>query len=131
MKIPGFRKGKVPLPIVVQRVGRETLLAEAVDSHIGGWFWSAAVKTRVRPVSAPEYEFELPASSDADWSFRAVFDVQPKPELADWSKLEVPWAEATAPAEDVEHELERVRDTVAELAPVEGRGAAEGDTVVV
>lgn len=131
MKIPGFRKGKAPLPIVVQRVGREVLIAEAVDSHIGGWFWNAATRTRVQPVSQPEYEFELPASSDADWSFSAVFDVQPKPELADWSKLEVPWTEAKAPAADVELELERLRDAVAELAPVEGRGAAEGDTVVL
>ncbi|MGH2933335.1 MAG: trigger factor family protein, partial [Gaiellaceae bacterium] len=40
-KIPGFRKGKVPRRVLVQRVGHERLMAEAVDSHIGGWFWNA------------------------------------------------------------------------------------------
>ena len=59
-KIPGFRKGKVPRQVLVQKVGRERLMAEAIESHIGGWFWNAAARTRVRPVAQPEYDFELP-----------------------------------------------------------------------
>ena len=46
-KIPGFRKGKVPMPVLVSRVGRERIYAEAVESHIGGWFWNAAARSRV------------------------------------------------------------------------------------
>ena len=42
VRIPGFRKGKVPMPVLVQRVGKERVYAEAVDTHIGGWFWNAA-----------------------------------------------------------------------------------------
>src|SRR5438874_6080817 len=42
LKIPGFRKGKVPMPVLLARVGRERLFTEAVESHIGTWFWNAA-----------------------------------------------------------------------------------------
>ena len=50
VKIPGFRKGKVPMPVLLSRVGKERLMSEAIESHIGGWFWNAAARTRIRPV---------------------------------------------------------------------------------
>src|ERR671936_2601308 len=89
VKIPGFRKGKVPRQVLLQRVGRDRLMAEAIDSHIGGWFWNAAAQTRVRPVDQPEYDFELPASENEDWEFTATVAVQAKPNLPDWTTLEV------------------------------------------
>jgi trigger factor len=130
-KIPGFRKGKVPRRVLVQRVGRERLMAEAVDSHIGGWFWNAAARSRVRPVEQPEYDFELPASDHEDWQFTATVTVQAKPELADWATLEVGAYEPEVPAELVDRELDALRGTVAELAPVEGRPAGPDDVVIV
>jgi len=130
-KIPGFRKGKVPRQLLLQRVGRERLMAEAVDSHIGGWFWNAAARTRVRPVAQPEYAFELPSSDDQDWEFTATVAVQAKPELADWSQLEVGVHEADVPEELVDQELDAIRATVAELVPVEGRAVGENDTAIV
>ena len=130
-KIPGFRKGKVPRGVLVQRVGRERLMAEAVDSHIGGWFWNAAAQSRVRPVEQPEYDFQLPASEDQDWQFTATVTVQAKPEVADWKTLEVGAYEPEVPEELVERELDALRATVAELVPVEGRPVAPDDTVIV
>src|SRR2546430_12255807 len=131
VRMPGFRKGKVPRPILLQRVGKERLYTEAVTSHIGGWFWNAVTRARVNPVAQPEYDYELPASEHDDWRFSATVEVQPKPEPADWTKLEVPKHEAEVPEEAVQAELEVVQRTVGELVPVEGRPAAEGDTVVV
>ena len=130
-KIPGFRKGKVPRGLLVQRVGRERLMAEAVDSHIGGWFWNAAAQSRVRPVEQPQYDFELPASEDQDWEFTATVAVQAKPEVADWSTLEVGAYEPDVPEDLVERELDALRATVAELVPVEGRPVGHDDTVIV
>ena len=130
-RIPGFRKGKVPMPLLIKRVGRERLYTEAVESHIGGWFWGAATRARVNPVAQPEYDYELPASDHEDWRFSATVEVQPKPEPADWTQLEVPKHEAEVPEEAVQAELQALQRTVAELVPVEGRPAAEGDTVVV
>src|SRR5918911_3791212 len=94
VKIPGFRKGRVPDQVLRARIGEERLLSEAVESHIGGWFWNAAASTRIRPVAQPEYDYELPASEDDAWTFTATVDVQPKPEVADWTQVEVPYAEA-------------------------------------
>jgi trigger factor len=131
LKIPGFRKGKVPMPVLLARVGKERLMSEAVESHIGGWFWNAAATMRVRPVTQPEYSYELPGSSDAPFAFTAEVGVQPKAEAADWTVLEVPAADAEVPTELVEHELEALRSSVAELVPVDGRGATEGDALVI
>ncbi len=131
VRIPGFRKGKVPRPILMQRVGKERLYSEAVESHIGGWFWNAATRARVNPIAQPEYEYELPASESEDWSFSATVEVQPKPEPADWTQLQVPKHEAEVPAEAVQAELEALQKTVGELVPVEGRPAEDGDTAIV
>ena len=131
LRIPGFRKGKVPMPVLLARVGKDRLYQEAVDSHIGGWFRAALRGTNVRPVQPPEYEYELPDSPSDTFQFTATVPVQPKPELPDWSVLEVPRSNPEVPQELVDAELEILRSTVADLAPVEGRPAQEGDVVVV
>jgi len=131
VRIPGFRKGKVPMPLLVQRIGKERIYAEAVDSHIGGWFWNAAAKARVSPIARPEYDYDLPTDESGDWSFTATVEVQPKPKPADWTQLEVPRREAEVPTDAVQAEFEALQRSVAELAPVEGRTAGQGDVVVV
>ena len=106
-------------------------MTEAVESHIGGWFWNAAARTRVRPIAQPEYDFELPGSAEEDWQFTATVAVQAKPEVADWKTLEVGREEMDVPEELIEAELDALRGTVATLAPVEDRPVAAGDTVIV
>src|SRR5262249_58589411 len=96
-RIPGFRRGKVPLAVLVKRIGKERIYAEAVDSHIGSWFWDAAARTRIRPVSQPEFGYSLPQSSDSPWEFTATVAVQPKLELPDWRGLPRPPPPAPAP----------------------------------
>ena len=131
IKVPGFRKGKVPIPVIVARVGKEAIAEEAVRGHIEGWFWDAATTAGVRPVAGPEVEWDaLPAQGDT-FSFVATVPVAPKPKLADWTTLEVPRPEPELPSDVIDAELERIRDSVAELVPVEGRPVAEGDTVVL
>ncbi|MDP9231260.1 MAG: trigger factor [Actinomycetota bacterium] len=131
VKVPGFREGKVPPEVLQARIGRERIFKEAVESHIGGWFMNAAASTRIRPIAAPEYDYELPTSEDEEFQFTATVPVQPKPEPADWTELEVPYAETEIPEGLVEQELEELRASVAELAPVEGRPARTGDVLVV
>ena len=130
-KVPGFRAGKVPLPVLVRKLGKERIYTEAVDTHIGGWLRAAVASKRLRPVSEPKFEFELPDSTESDWSFSAEFDLQPLPKLAVWGKLEVGKAEAVIPEGLVEHELDVLRSSVAQLIPVEGRPVHEGDTLLV
>jgi trigger factor len=131
VRIPGFRKGKVPRQVLLANVGRDRLWVEAVESHIGGWFWNAAARSRLRPVATPEYDFELPTSESEPWSFSATVEVQPTPEIVDWTTLEVPRAESVVPEELVQHEVDALRNSVAELVPADEREAREGDTLVV
>jgi trigger factor len=131
VKIPGFRKGKVPMPVLVSRIGKERLYTEAIESHIAGWYGNAVAQARIRPADQPELDYQLPDSDSENWQFTATVAVLPKPEVADWSALQVPYAEPELPEGVVEHELDVLRSTVAELAPVDGRPAQLGDTVVV
>ena len=131
VKIPGFRKGKVPRQVLLANVGRDRLWVEAVESHIGGWFWNAAARSRLRPVATPEYDFQLPASESEPWTFSATVEVQPTPEIVDWTTLDVPRAESEVPEELVQQELDALRNSVAELVPADDREAREGDTLVI
>ena len=131
VKIPGFRKGKVPMPVLVNRIGKERLYAEAIESHISGWYGNAVARSRIRPADRPELEYELPTSDDQDWRFTATVPVLPLPEVADWSQLEVGAPEVDVPDELVTAELDVLRSSVAGLSPVEDRPAQLGDTVVV
>ena len=130
-KIPGFRKGKVPRQVLLQRFGRERLMSEAVESHISGWFWNAAAQTRVRPVEQPEYDFELPGVGQRGL---AVHRDGRRPGEAGARGLEAARGgrvRARGAGGAVERELEALQATVAELVPVEGRPVAPDDTVVV
>ncbi|MGI8974267.1 MAG: trigger factor [Gaiella sp.] len=131
VRIPGFRKGKVPRPVLLAHIGKERLWAEALESHLSGWFWSAAARARLRPVATPEYEYDVPASESGDWSFTATVEVQPTPEIVDWTTLEVPRVPLVVPEELVERELEVLRGSVAELVPADDRVAEDGDTLIV
>jgi trigger factor len=131
VKIPGFRKGKVPMPVLVSRIGKERLYTEAIESHIAGWYGNAVARAKIRPADQPELDYELPATDAEDWRFTATVSVLPKPEVVDWTKLQIPYVEPEVPEDIVEHELNVLRSTVAELAPVDGRPAQLGDTVVV
>jgi len=131
MKIPGFRRGKVPLPVVVARVGRDALWQEAVKSHIEGWFWSAAATSGIKPVSNPELELGDQPAGDEGFRFTATVAVVPKPDLPDWTALEVASPEPEVPAEVVDAEIDELRATIAELVPVADRSARPGDTVVL
>jgi trigger factor len=121
----------VPPQVLMSKIGKERLYSEAVDSHIGNWFWSAVMSSRVRPSAQPEFDYVLPSSPEEDWRFTAEFAVQPRPEPYDWKQLEVPKREVEVPEESVTHELESLQRTVADLSSVDSRTAQPGDVVVV
>jgi trigger factor len=131
VRVPGFRPGKVPRQVLVQRIGRDRVYSEAVESHIGSWFWSAARTSRLRPKEAPAYDYQLPAGDSEAWSFTAEFANQGAVEPADWTTLEVPRLEPEVTDEIVEGELGVLQHTVATLSPIDGRLAREGDVAVV
>jgi trigger factor len=130
LKLPGFRRGKVPPALVIQRVGRDALLSEAVRDGVSKWYSDAIDDAHIVPVGDPELDLgELPPDGEP-LRFTIEVGVLPKAQLGGWEGLEAPRREPEVPEQDVEREVEAVRDRLARLQTAE-RPAALGDFVVV
>lgn len=131
MRVPGFRKGKAPPSVVIQRVGREAVLQEAVRDSLPDWYERALIDSGVDPVGDPEIELtEVPESDGEPLSFQFEVGVRPPAKLGDFKGLEVGRPEPDVPDDVVDSELERLREGLARLEAVE-RAAGEGDFLLV
>lgn len=130
LKLPGFRRGKVPPPLVLQKVGREAVLEEAVRDSLGGWYADAIVASGIVPVGDPELKLgELPSQGGA-LEFSIEIGVLPKAQLGEYKGLEVGRGEPQVQEQAVEEEVARLRERLAKLNTVE-RAAEQGDFVVI
>jgi len=130
MRVPGFRAGKAPAPVVIKRIGRGAVLDEAVRESIGGWYSAAIDEAAIVPVGEPQLDMgELPAHGEP-LSFAIEIGVRPQATLGEYKGLEVGKREPEASDEAVEAEVERVRERSGRLETVE-RPAAGGDFVVM
>ena len=77
MRVPGFRKGKVPPPVVIRRLGREAVLDEALRKSLGGWYVDAIDGAGIAPVGDPELDVgDLPSEGEP-LSFSIEVGVRP------------------------------------------------------
>jgi len=130
LKLPGFRRGKVPPALVIRRVGREAVLEEAVRGTLSSWYSDAVESAGLVPVGDPQLALgELPAQGQA-LEFSIEIGVLPKAELGDYKGLEVGRREPEAAEEDVQREIAAMRERLARLHTAE-RPAAAGDYLVV
>ena len=130
MKMPGFRKGKVPPQMVIQRIGREAVVEQAMRDALPEWYEQALLASGVSPIGDPKLDVgDLPGQGE-DLEFTIEVGVRPKAELGDYKGLEVGRAEVDVPEEAIGEELERLRGAFGSLSPVD-RPAAEGDAVVI
>jgi trigger factor len=130
MKLPGFRKGKVPPEMVVQRLGRETVLTQALESSLGDWYERALVESGVNPVGDPKLDLSDLPEEGKPLRFSIEVAVRPGAELGEYKGLEVGREEPEVPAEAVDAELDRLREGFAKLNPVD-RAAEEGDVLLI
>ena len=130
LRIPGFRKGKVPPAMVIQRVGREAVLEQAVRDSLPVWYEEALLVSDVKSVGDPKLELgELPPAGQP-LSFSIEISVTPKAKLGKYTDLEVGRREPSVPAEAIDQEIERLRDALARVESVD-RPVAPGDFAVV
>jgi len=131
MRIPGFRKGKVPPPVVIRRLGREAVLDEALRSALGGWYVDAIDQAGISPVGEPELDVpeDRPAEGEP-LSFSIEIGVRPQARLGRYRGLEVGRREPHVGESAIDEELERLRDRFASLETVQ-RPAEIGDHVVI
>jgi trigger factor len=130
LKLPGFRRGKVPAPLVIQRIGREVVLEEAVRETLSSWYSDAIETSGIVPVGDPQVDLgELPAKGGT-LEFSVEIGVLPKAKLGDYKGLEVGRREPLVPDEHLDREIEQVRDRLARLETAD-RSAQSGDFVVI
>ena len=129
VQVPGFRQGKVPAPIIDQRVGRGVVLEQAINSGLDGFYREAISANDIRVLGRPEAEvIEIPQVDDfsGDLIVEIEVDVRPEFELPTFegSTITVDAVEVDDAA--VEAELDNLRARFGTLATVE-RPATKGD----
>ena len=130
LRIPGFRKGKVPPPVIIQRVGRDAVLDEAVRESIAGWYSAAIDAANVVPVGEPSLDLdELPGEGEP-LRFSIEIGVRPTAQLGQYEGLEVGRRDPEVDDEAIDKEIEQLRDRMAKLETVD-RAAATSDYVVM
>src|SRR3954463_15504168 len=130
LRVPGFRAGKAPAPVVIKRVGREAVLDEAVRESLANWYRAAIDDAHVVPVGEPEVDLgDLPAAGEP-LKFSIEIGVRPKARLGDYKGLEVGKRDAGVSDDQVGEELDRLRERAAKLETVD-RPAQRGDYVVM
>jgi trigger factor len=130
LRMPGFRRGKVPPPVVLKRFGREVVLDEAVRNSLGRWYVDALQDSRIHPVGDPDLDLgDLPGAGEP-LTFSFEIGVRPKATLGDYKGLEVPKPSIEPENGAIDAELDALRERSARLETVE-EAAATGDFVVM
>jgi trigger factor len=131
MKMPGFRKGKAPPSLVIQRLGYGSVLQEAIREALPRWYEEGLLGSGVSSIGDPDIEIvSAPEREGESLSFKFEIGVRPTAKLGEYKGLEVGRDEPEPTDEIVEREIERIREGFAKLEPVE-REAAEGDVLLI
>jgi len=131
MRMPGFRAGKAPASLVIQRLGFGPVLQEAIREALPEWYERALLSAGVTPIGDPSIEMvDTPEEEGQPLGFKFEVGVRPPAQLGEYKGLEVGKAEKEVPDEVVDTEVDRIREGFARLEPVE-REAAEGDSLLI
>jgi trigger factor len=131
MRMPGFRKGKAPSSLVIQRLGFGSVLQEAIRDSLPEWYEGGLLSSGISPVGDPSIEIvSAPEGEGEPLEFKFEIGVRPPAKLGEYKGLEVGREEPEPTNEIVEREVERIREGFARLEPVE-RPAADGDVLLI
>ena len=130
VKLPGFRPGKVPIEVVKRRF-KDEILGEAAEAIVNKVVFDELDGRGLKPLAPPKLE-EVKLEEGQPMSFRAVFETLPLVELPDWRGLRVTAKGPNVADEDVEKEIDRLREEAARYDPVdEPRPTLAGDYVLL
>ncbi|MDP1832345.1 MAG: trigger factor [Geothrix sp.] len=124
VRIPGFRPGKAPRPVLMQKYARE-IQSDVAQQLVEKHFWKAAQEAGALPISHPSVE-KLELKEGADAVFRAQFDVAPEVALPDYRAMVLTKKKRTIDAATVLEHLEGLRQRATKFLPVEGGAVAPG-----
>jgi trigger factor len=130
MRVPGFRSGKVPAEVVLRQVGREAVLDEAVRRGLPSWYEEALADAGIQTVGDPQVDLSDLPEKGLPLAFTIEVGVVPPAQLGEYKGVEVGRREPKVDDQEVQAELERLRESHASLETVD-RAAGEGDFVVM
>jgi trigger factor len=129
INVPGFRRGKVPAPIIDRQVGRGAVLDEAINEALPGLYIQALQENELEPLAQPEIDITKLEDNET-LEFTAEVDVKPEITLPSLDDLEVTVDDVAVTEADVEEQVEALRERFGTLTDVE-RAAEECDFVVI
>lgn len=128
VRLPGFRKGKIPKDVVRARF-RSDVLSHAVKDLVPNALSQALKERNLYPLDDPRIS-QLESELGKPLKFRASFEVMPEIEVRDYQGLEVEKPSTEVTDEQVDKAIEALREQNARFDPIEGRGAQDGDFVM-
>jgi trigger factor len=130
LRVPGFRQGKVPPQVVIQQVGRDAVLDEAVRRALPGWYEQAVAEAGINAVGDPKVDLQDLPRKGSPLEFTIEVGVRPKAKLRDYRGVEVGRREVQVSPDELDAELDRLRESLASLETVD-REAGDGDFLVL
>ncbi|MBO4835668.1 MAG: trigger factor [Lachnospiraceae bacterium] len=130
VSMPGFRKGKVPQKMIEKQYGVEVFYEDAADFLIQESYPDAydEASKEIEIVSSPKIQ-DIQLERGKNFVYKVQVAVKPEVTLGEYKGIEYTAPDLTVPDEEVEKELERVRELNSRRVPVDGRAAKEGDIV--
>ena len=128
VKLPGFRKGKVPTAMVQNRF-RAEIEREVLDRLVPRYWKQAEAESAIEPLLPPDVE-DVEIKQGEALTFVASVEVSPKIELGDVANFDIPEAEVVPTPEEIDEALASLQSQVADWVPVE-RAAVRGDLVQI
>jgi trigger factor len=128
-RIPGFRPGKAPIPLIRRRFA-DDIQSEVLQSLVPEYLTKALDEKKMVPVTRPEVD-KVELKDGEPLKFRAVFEVLPEFELGNYKNLDIKIDAVDAGEPQVDKAIEEMRERAATFVPVEGRAAKDGDFLLI
>jgi trigger factor len=128
VKLPGFRPGKIPAEVIRQRF-RQQVLEDAAEAIVNRVVFDELEGRGLRPLASPKVQ-DLHIDENQPMTFRAVFETLPFVEVPEYRGVEVKARQATVAEDDVDKEVDGIREEAARYEAIEGRPARAGDYVL-
>lgn len=129
-KIPGFRQGKIPLPVVRSRFESE-IRSEVLERLLPVYFREAVEEKGLEAIGNPELMRVDDLVEGSPLRFDAEFEIRPVVEVGTYKGLEAEGTSVDVSSDEIDRMVERIRDQGATMRPVTDRASEEGDYVVV
>ncbi|MCE5190398.1 MAG: trigger factor [Actinomycetia bacterium] len=125
LRIPGFRKGKAPRPIIDSHVGAEAVLADAQEALVDATYPQAIDAEDLRPIESPDMGELESLVAGQPFAYAAEVEVRPELGLTSIDDLRVVAGSKTATEAEIDAQIEQTRDRFATVEPAERPVAAD------